>query len=164
MTNKMISTIENNNITIYYSFKDVDRTKIMGVGASNLRAIINEILVDTDRQNDKNLGEYYDTTLHYLIAAMPVQNYALLECADSLRGIEFKNFSVTKIFVRYDKKEIIAISDKMNDDVLEEFYGKTFELSYMKDSEIVFMITTEDAVDHAAMLNYDKLIEVDRHE
>lgn len=145
---------------VYFAPEDSDRVKLMSIGEKNLRVILNEILIDTGRTDTAELRN----TLHYLISAMPVQNYVLLECADSLREAEFKNFSITKIFVRYNKKEIIVISDKMNDDVLEEFYGKTFELSYMKDSEIVFMITTEDVVDHSAMLNYDKLIEVDRHE
>lgn len=163
MSNNITFKDEKNSV-INYPLTTADRIKIMGINKMNLLAILNAVLIDAGRQGNVKLGEYYNNTLHYSIEAMPVQNYVLLDCANWLKEMTFENFSVLKIFVRYNKKEIIVISDKMNDDVLEEFYGKTFELSYMKDSEIVFMITTEDAVDHSAMLNYDKLIEVDKHE
>ena len=120
--------------------------------------------MDTQSNPTITLGSYYETTLHYLIEAMPVQNYILLECARWLQSVKFKNFSVLKILIRFDQKELIVISDKVNDDVLEEFYSSTFQMAYKNDSDIVFMINTENNIFYSAMPKCDKVIEVAKNE
>lgn len=70
----------------------------------------------------------------------------LLKYEDWLQTNKFDHFIVLKTFVNFERKEITAIVDKMNDDVLEEFYDKTFDITYKCDDEIVFMIVEENAI------------------
>lgn len=100
----------------------------------------------------------------YNINIAPIKNGVLLECAEWLEKTVFETFSVKQIYVRYNKKEILVISDKISDDILSEFYDKTFDFAYMKDSEIVFLITDEKSVDYSVMPKYDSHIEVGKHE
>lgn len=152
------------NSFVYFLPTTADRIKLMSISEKNAEMILNAVLIDVDRQSDIKLGEYYNNTLHYRIEAMPVQNYVLLDCAEWLKKMSFDNFSVIKIFVRYSKKEIIVVSDKMSDEVLEEFYRKTFEFAYMNDREIVFIITTENKINYSEMPKYDTVIEVENNE
>lgn|GEM_PF-3999780 len=148
----------------YTSRPGLDEIKIPSAGQKSLIPVLAEVLVDTQSNPTITLGSYYETTLHYLIEAMPVQNYILLECARWLQSVKFKNFSVLKILIRFDQKELIVISDKVNDDVLEEFYSSTFQMAYKNDSDIVFMINTENNIFYSAMPKCDKVIEVAKNE
>ena len=155
MADRTIQDVQNNSVV----YMPPTTTDILSIGTKNLRAILNEVLIDTNNKHNTKLGDYYNT-LHYLIADMPVQNYALLTCANWLKENKFEYFTISKIFVRYNEKEIIAIADKIDDEVLEEFYDKTFDFAYVSDNEIVFIITDEKSINYSAMPRYDKLIEV----
>lgn len=100
----------------------------------------------------------------YLITDMPAQNYVLLTCANWLQENKFEHFKISKIFVRYNEKELIVIADKINNDVLEEFYSKTFDFVFGSDNEIVFIIADEKSINYFTMPKYDKLIEVCAYE
>lgn len=142
----------------------MDSLKLLSASTKSLRSVLGEIIIDSDKNPNAVLGEYYKNSLHYKIKAMPVRNYVLLDCANWLQTNAFENFSIKRIFIRYEEKELIVVSNIVNDDVLEEFYNKTFEFAYRNDNEIVFMITTEDAICYPAMPKYDKIIEVEDHE
>lgn len=161
---KKITDTEQCDVVVYMPPTAADSLKLLSIGAKGLRTILNEILIDSDIDQNTKLGDYYKNTLHYTIANMPVQNYVLLDCTSWLRENKFEHFTVSKIFVRYNEKEIIVIADKINDNVLEEFYAKTFDFAYGGDNEIVFIITDEKSVNYSAMPKYDKLIEVSAHE
>lgn len=141
-----------------------DNLRLLSSDDKYSREILHEILVDATANADIQLGEYYQNTLRYLIEAMPVKNRVLIDCANWLKEACFANFSVIRIFVRYKKKEIVVISDSISDVILDEFYNKTFEYAYQKDSDIVFIITDEKSIDYSAMPKYDKVIEVVEYE
>ena len=113
------------------------------------------------RQPDNVFVEEKET----VSADVPIQNdVLLLDCAIWLQQKAFESFTISKIFVRYNEKELIVIADKIDDNGLEEFYAKTFDFAYARDNEIVFIITDEKSINYSAMPKYDKLIEVSAHE
>lgn len=152
-------------ITFTYTFSLAgDSLKLLGGDDKYSKVVLHKIVTDAADNSDTQLGDYYQNTLRYLINAIPVRNRVLMDCAKWLQKADFSNFSVLKIFVRYRKKEIMVVSDKMNDRVLDEFYNKTFEYAYKKDDEIVFMIADEKSIDYSAMPKYDKITEVVKNE
>lgn len=161
---KSVTTFVNGKTYIVTPNITKDALQLLSASSKTLRSILGEVLIESDKNPNTALGEYYNTTLHFMIASMPVRNYVLLDCANWLQTNDFDNFKIQKIFIRYAEKELIVVSDVMNDDVLEEFYNKTFEFAYQNDNEIIFMITTEDAIYYPAMPKYDKVIEVEKND
>ena len=102
MADRTIQDVQNNSV-VYMPPTTTDILKLLSIGTKNLRAILNEVLIDTNNKHNTKLGDYYNT-LHYLIADMPVQNYALLTCANWLKENKFEYFTISKIFVRYNEK------------------------------------------------------------
>lgn len=162
-TRKNTLNCDNTNTFIYNLPTVAESIKLLSIEEKSLRKIINKVLIDVDKNSDTLLFEY-GPVLRYNINIAPIKNGVLLECAEWLEKTVFETFSVKQIYVRYNKKEILVISDKISDDILSEFYDKTFDFAYMKDSEIVFLITDENSVDYSVMPKYDLHIEVGKHE
>lgn len=153
------------NPTTYTYSKDKihDLLKICNGEQNSIKKTLLNILTDTSQCNNISLGEYYPQ-LHCYINNITLKNNSINECVDWLIKEKFKNFNISKIFVRYEPKEIIVVSNNINNDVLDEFYEKTFNFKILKDIEIVFMISTISDINFSAMPKCDKVIEVSDYE
>lgn len=149
-----------NNTYVYMPPTTADSLKIVAMEEKSLRKILNRVIIDSEEKQDTRLGNYYQEILHLLIDNEPLKNRSLYDCADWLQKTEFENFKVLKIFMRYEAKEIIVISDKMNNAVLDEYYDKFYNFVHKRDIEIVYMIAKESEVDYSSMPRCDKVIEV----
>jgi len=88
-----------------------------------------------------------------------MQNNILRKYAQQLKKEKFDNFTIKDILICYSKNEVIVVTGTVNNDVLDEFFSKTFDYAYKKDNDVVFMITTEDSVRYLATLQYDGVFE-----
>ena len=147
---------------VYVSFPPnaADSLKTVAMGEKSLRKLLNRVIIDSTRKSETKLGNYYFDELHLLIDKEPAKYNHLLECAQWLQNTKFDNFEVLKIFLRYEANEIITVSDKMNLDVLNEYYDKFFDFVHKINIGVVYMIAKEGDIDYSSMPTYDKVIEV----
>lgn len=88
-----------------------------------------------------------------------MQNNILRKYAQQLKKEKFDNFTIKDILICYSKNEVIVVTGTVNNDVLDEFFSKTFDYAYKKGNDVVVIITTEDSVRYPAMLQYDEFFE-----
>lgn len=83
-----------------------------------------------------------------------------MDCAEKIRNMHFDSFDIKTIYVSMERKEILTISSVVNDDVLEEYYNKTYDECSSICPECVFMIAEEKDIDFSIMPKFDRIIEV----
>lgn len=89
-----------------------------------------------------------------------VTQLPLKHCVEKLKNIEFNNFNIDVIYVSQERKEILTVINTINDDILDEYYTKTFEELKPICPECVFMLATEEDIDFSIMPKFDLTVEV----
>lgn len=81
-----------------------------------------------------------------------------MACAELLKDIHFITFHIETIYVSMERKEVLTIVDTVNNNSLEEYYNKTYDLCKPLCPECVFMIAEEKDVNFSIMPKFDRLI------
>ena len=107
--------------------------------------------------NETTTLQEYTWTISALFDNIQMQT---ISCAEKLKDIHFITFNISTIYVSMERKEILTIVDAVNDDSLDEYYDKVYNLCKPLCPECVFMISEEKDVDFSIMPKFDKIIEV----
>lgn len=99
----------------------------------------------------------YRWTVSYLCSIISME---IIQCTEVLKNMHFDNFVIKKIHISKERKEILAVSDIVNDIVLDEYYNNVYDKIKPICSECVFMIATENDIDYSIMPKFDLTIEV----
>lgn len=150
MTNEIKYVVNQNNIKDILTFSKMSKTDFQKLTSSVLSDVYNPVYEKV------SLSEY-SWKFSYLCSSIQM---SIMQCVEKLKKHKFNNFTIDVIYVSQERKEILSIVNKVNDDVLDEYYTVTYDELKPVCPECVFMIAECDDIDFSIMPKFDKIIEV----
>ncbi len=151
MTEGKQYVINNNNIQDFLTISQFSK--------GDFRKFSHKIMADMHNPDNEKISiSEYKWSVSYLCHAI---GSAITQCANALQNIQFSNFSLKQIYISKERKEILAVSNIVNDSVMEEYYDTVYDTVKPICPECVFMIAEDKDIDYSVMPKFDLKIEVE---
>lgn len=147
----------NSNITLETIFFKSVYTPKHNLKALNKFCLSNISASDWKECNLEAMGDSDYTLNEKICKSLYKRRKMIFSCAERVLREAFCLFKIREVYIRIEPKEVWCVlkEDYVNDEILEEFYNKTFEIS----DEILFFVDGAKEIDLNNIPHYDKKIE-----